>query len=636
VSLDLLSGYLDNQVTAGERARVERHLRDCAACRNELETLRQTVALLHALPRAPVPRAFTLSEVQVGIRRPAGQPTWYGGLARGLAAVAAVVLVAIVAVGLLRRPAAQPAAPVAWAPPTLAPTAASVEREMTPAEEAAPPKPTHAPALSAPASPQVERVVEKEVVVSPTAAAAEPEVPAAEKAVEPAPIPTAAAAAKALPAPASPVTEAPGAMALAVPPAQTQPVPEAVPAVGFGRGGGEPAEPSAQERTPAPLPQAAAVTSTLPAGAAMVYADWQSVWAVDGQAGVRPLVGAAGAHMPLISPDRAWIVYRVINQDITELWAIRWEVGPPRKLLTERELPKEDLGPGYGERRIHDLRWIPGSHALAMTTVAYPTGDAAAQIELWSLNVESGALARRLELGQYGVFAYSPDGKTIARLRRGGEQPSTGSLVLFNADGTGERTALEFPVGVPGYGYESQLAWLPDGRTLLVAIFAAGLDPERGDNAIIFYRVPVEGQAQEIGRIQASDTFWSPDGAYLAYTRSVTETLENRELFLADAGGSNAQRYAALGCGTFAGWAPDGRHFLYYSENQAYLGAPGRPPQSLGSATDVADPHWLAAGQLLYLADRGSEWVLIYRTLDGSPASLTRLPKDITYDVTRP
>ena len=88
------------------------HLADCAACRSELEGLRRTVALLQALPRVPIPRAFTLSEAQVGIRRPEPRPAWVGW-ARGLAAVTAIALVAVVAVSLLNQTSWQPAATVA-------------------------------------------------------------------------------------------------------------------------------------------------------------------------------------------------------------------------------------------------------------------------------------------------------------------------------------------------------------------------------------------------------------------------------------------------------------------------------------------------------------------------------------------
>ena len=112
---ELLSAYLDGQVKPDELRRVETHLGTCPACQSELASLRQTVTMLHALPRVPVPRAFTLSEAQVGLRRPAsaGTPTWFGGMARGLVAVSAVALVAVMAAALLRQPSWQPSPNIA-------------------------------------------------------------------------------------------------------------------------------------------------------------------------------------------------------------------------------------------------------------------------------------------------------------------------------------------------------------------------------------------------------------------------------------------------------------------------------------------------------------------------------------------
>ena len=55
-----LSALLDNQLDAQERAALEAHLRDCAECQAELASLRQTRAVLRALPQPALPRNFTL------------------------------------------------------------------------------------------------------------------------------------------------------------------------------------------------------------------------------------------------------------------------------------------------------------------------------------------------------------------------------------------------------------------------------------------------------------------------------------------------------------------------------------------------------------------------------------------------
>ena len=125
VQVEQLSAYLDQQASPAERAYIDAHLQQCTECRAELDSLRRTVFMLHALPRVAVPRAFTLSEAQVGIRRPAAAPGWFGGFARGLGAVAAIALVAFVAVTVLRPEQApwNPSQTIARAEPTTVVTA---------------------------------------------------------------------------------------------------------------------------------------------------------------------------------------------------------------------------------------------------------------------------------------------------------------------------------------------------------------------------------------------------------------------------------------------------------------------------------------------------------------------------------
>lgn len=60
LTTEQLSALLDEQLSGEERAACEAHLRGCQQCRSELADLRQTVALLHALPAPSLPRSFTL------------------------------------------------------------------------------------------------------------------------------------------------------------------------------------------------------------------------------------------------------------------------------------------------------------------------------------------------------------------------------------------------------------------------------------------------------------------------------------------------------------------------------------------------------------------------------------------------
>lgn len=57
----LLSAYLDGQLSARDRRRLEGHLGRCAACHRDMGELRVTVQTLRRLPTLALPRSFTLT-----------------------------------------------------------------------------------------------------------------------------------------------------------------------------------------------------------------------------------------------------------------------------------------------------------------------------------------------------------------------------------------------------------------------------------------------------------------------------------------------------------------------------------------------------------------------------------------------
>lgn len=83
----MLTEYLDNYLTQERRRQVESHLSACEACQAELDSLRTTVELLHRVPQAAVPRAFTIAEL-----RPAPRPVVFGAL-RTATIVCALLLI---------------------------------------------------------------------------------------------------------------------------------------------------------------------------------------------------------------------------------------------------------------------------------------------------------------------------------------------------------------------------------------------------------------------------------------------------------------------------------------------------------------------------------------------------------------
>jgi len=122
---DRLSAFLDGELSAGERAEVQGHLRECPACARELEELGAVDTFARELPvEAPAGYFEELpGRVRARVRRPARTPR----LAVWAAVAAAAVMAVVVTPVMLQRersvvaPAAQavPEAPVP-APATLA------------------------------------------------------------------------------------------------------------------------------------------------------------------------------------------------------------------------------------------------------------------------------------------------------------------------------------------------------------------------------------------------------------------------------------------------------------------------------------------------------------------------------------
>jgi anti-sigma factor RsiW len=113
---ELLSAYIDQQLSAVERQALERRLEQEPALRRELEELQTTIALLRDLPALELPRSFMLDPAMAPKRRGFWQQLLpFGG---GLVGVALVMLIGVTFFGaagggiaLAPRPPAEMAEP---------------------------------------------------------------------------------------------------------------------------------------------------------------------------------------------------------------------------------------------------------------------------------------------------------------------------------------------------------------------------------------------------------------------------------------------------------------------------------------------------------------------------------------------
>lgn len=109
---EMLSGYVDDQLTAEERARAEQHLAECAVCRAELEALRELkttmreVQLAHTMEVTPeffwsqVKRRIEEEERRDAAAAPSFGGGWWGELLWRRWALAGVAALVVVAVGI--------------------------------------------------------------------------------------------------------------------------------------------------------------------------------------------------------------------------------------------------------------------------------------------------------------------------------------------------------------------------------------------------------------------------------------------------------------------------------------------------------------------------------------------------------
>ena len=157
--LELLSAYLDGQLSQSSRARLETRIHADPALASALEELRQTRTLLRHTPQRHAPRNFILTPRMAGIRPPVPRLV---PVLSWASAVAMLLFIFTLGVGLVGQhsvsmaarnaaaPMASGASPLAAA--TMAPVVAA-PAPMAPAATAAPAKAapaTMAPATSAP------------------------------------------------------------------------------------------------------------------------------------------------------------------------------------------------------------------------------------------------------------------------------------------------------------------------------------------------------------------------------------------------------------------------------------------------------------------------------------------------------
>lgn len=151
---EALSAYLDNQISAKDRSRLETRLSEEAELAGALEELRRTRVILRSQPRLRAPRNFTLTPAMAGVRRQGLRISASPFATLRLASALATIFLIVVTVGDLAVRRFSPAPTTMIAPeqafdprlgkgggggggPGIAPPAPAMEMQSVPEEPAA-------------------------------------------------------------------------------------------------------------------------------------------------------------------------------------------------------------------------------------------------------------------------------------------------------------------------------------------------------------------------------------------------------------------------------------------------------------------------------------------------------------------
>ena len=127
---ELLSAYVDDELSSRDRSQVEQHLSQCADCRADLHSLRWTKRLLGQAPALKVPRSFVIREADLEKARPTRtrRSLWATQWATAVVALLFVLVMGsdlLLGGGAMRV--AQSAPEAAWTTEEAGPTMASAE-----------------------------------------------------------------------------------------------------------------------------------------------------------------------------------------------------------------------------------------------------------------------------------------------------------------------------------------------------------------------------------------------------------------------------------------------------------------------------------------------------------------------------
>lgn len=382
----------------------------------------------------------------------------------------------------------------------------------------------------------------------------------------------------------------------------------------------------------------AATAAATPAGGAgapvlrIVYTDGGNAWILEGANPPLQLTASGSVESVRISDDGMRVAFtrRPAPDSPVELRAVNHDGTGEVVLLTPAQLDALVPLGGAVHNDLSQFGFIPGTHDLLFNTRGVFEGPGLAKHDnLLRIDSLSGTRTEIFPPGAGGDFGTSPDGTRLAVVR-----PQ--AIDLANLDGSDHQVALVSYTPIITYSeyqFYVRPVWRSDGTA--VGFLIPSADPLTPPLSGTVWTLPAAGgSATSYPSITGQfflfgvgfEPLLAPDLAHVAYTQP-TATPNVWDLYLSNPDGTGAV-LIDTGDVQWAGWAPDGVHFVYSNGGpmSLKLGTVGGASVPLTTGTAL---RWINSTDYLYLSGSSGAWSLNHGVLGGggtlliSPAGST-------------
>jgi hypothetical protein len=378
-------------------------------------------------------------------------------------------------------------------------------------------------------------------------------------------------------------------------------------------GGGGPTDTPGPGETPSveivptdtPLP-----TAALP-HLRVAFISGGSPWLAAPPAAAYPLSSQTGVDAVYISDDGMLVAYIRHNSysEPGELRVVNWDGSGDRSLLTSAQVSGlETLPAGAAIIDLYQVKWIPGTHNLMVSTKANYEGPGLARFDdLFVVDADSGTMVTVFTAGNGGEYWPSPDGSKMVISR-------ATYIAMANIDGTGVvPNIITFPaiITYSEYQYYPEAVWKADSSQFGVII--ASEDPMATATTGAIWLVNASTGAAALAST-LNGNFFFPKAV-------LSPTLDHVGYVIATADPAVKQSYVSTLDGSFGlhladgntgvdTFSPDGQYFSYYigSGTADWIG-------SLGGGTFLVPGgamrlKWYNNTHFVYASGTVSSWTL--------------------------